>query len=207
MSRLVVLVLCLLLTGTQASARIDLYEGLTQPEDMPAPVKRSSKVLLDVPQVWQGKQPWCVPASVAMVLAYYGRDVTPARLKGLAEERKHVSQRNQWATSWLDMQDGLKRIGESWKIRHFPNTEAGFTEGLRQIKRSLRRGRPVLIDVDLLTGHTFVVVGYNEKDQLLYIRDPLLKDGRMRVLSYWTVRKNWHNRALARTRSAFFSAP
>jgi hypothetical protein len=105
------------------------------------------------------------------------------------------------------MQDGLKRIGESWKIRHFPNTEAGFAEGLRQIKRSLRRGRPVLIDVDLLTGHTFVVVGYNEKDQLLYIRDPLLKDGRMRVLSYWTVRKNWHNRALARTRSAFFSSP
>ncbi len=207
MFRLLLLVLCLSALGVEAHAKIGLRAGLTQPEDMPAPVKRRDKVFLDVPQIWQGKEPWCVPASVAMALAYYGADHSPAKLKALAEGHKHVSQRNIWVTSWLDMQKGLRKIGANWKIRHYPNTRAGFSEGLRDIQRSLRRGRPVLIDVDLLTGHTFVVVGFNDAEQLLYFRDPLLKDGRMRKLSYWTLHDNWHNRAMARTRSAFFTSP
>lgn len=207
MVRVVFIAVCLMLTTLSAEAKIGLRQGLTQPDEMPMPVKRSGLVMLDVPQVAQGKEPWCVPASVSMALAYLGQDVSPARLKQLAEGHKHESRRNVWVTSWLDMQTGLKRIGARWKIKHYQNTQAGFSAGLRDIKRSLRRGRPVLIDVDLLTGHTFVVIGYNDAEQALYIRDPLLKDGRYRVLSYWTVRENWHNRALARTRSAFFSSP
>ncbi|MDJ0638308.1 MAG: C39 family peptidase [Paracoccaceae bacterium] len=207
MSRLAGLVLCLILAGTTASAKIDLYQGLVQPEQIPAPVKRSDRVFLDVPQVAQGKEPWCVPASVSMALAYYGQDISPARLKDLAEGHKHVSQRNIWVTSWLDMKEGLRRIGAKWKIKHYPKTEGGFRKGLRDIKRSLRRGRPVLIDVDLLTGHTFVITGYDDEQKIVYIRDPLLKDGRIRILSYWTLYQNWHNRRLARTRSAFFTSP
>lgn len=207
MVRAFLILMLLSLAGVPAEAKIGLRQGLTQPEDVPRPVKRSDLVLLDVPQVAQGKQPWCVPASVSMALAYYGEDVSPARLKHLAESHKHESQRNVWVTSWLDMQKGLRRIGARWKIRHYRNTHAGFVDGMRDIKRSLRRGRPVLIDVDLLTGHTFVVIGFNDAEQVLYIRDPLLKDGRYRVLSYWTVREHWHNRALARTRSAFFTSP
>ena len=65
----------------------------------------------------------------------------------------------------------------------------------------------MLVDVDLLTGHTFVIVGYDDKEQVLYFRDPLLKDGRQRILSYGMLYKNWHNRAMARTRSAFFTRP
>ncbi len=164
-------------------------------------------VFLDVPQVSQGKQPWCVPASVAMALAYYGQDVSPARLKQLAEAHKHPSKRNTYVTSWLDMQEGLRKIGARWTIEHYPNTRAGFFEGLRDIKRSLGRGRPVLIDVDLLTGHTFVIVGYDDDEQVLYFRDPLLKDGRQRILSYGMLYENWNNRAMARTRSAFFTRP
>jgi uncharacterized protein YvpB len=174
---------------------------------MPKPGKRRNEVFLDVPQVSQGMQPWCVPASVAMALAYYGQEVSPARLKQLAESHKHPSQRNVHVTSWLDMQRGLKKIGARWTIEHYPNTLAGFQDGLRDIKRSLDRGRPVLVDVDLLTGHTFVIVGYNDKEQVLYFRDPLLKDGRQRILSYGMLYQNWHNRALARTRSAFFTRP
>ena len=201
------LILCLSLFTSDAAAKIGLRQGLTQPEDMPAPVNRSGMVFLDVPQVSQGKQPWCVPASVAMALAYFGEDISPAQLKALAEGHKHESQRNVWVTSWLDMQKGLKRIGSDWTIKHYKNTPKGFTKGLRDIKRSLRRGRPVLIDVDLLTGHTFVIVGYNDKEEVLYFRDPLLKDGRQRILSYRTLYENWHNRSLSRTRSAFFTSP
>lgn len=207
MLRLPLLLLCLVFFTADASAKIDLRQGLTQPEDMPKPVKRTDRVFLDVPQVSQGRQPWCVPASVAMALAYYGQDVSPARLKQLAESNKPESQRNVWVTSWLDMQAGLRRIGARWKIKHYRNTTQGFSEGLRDIKRSLRRGRPVLIDVDLLTGHTFVIVGFDEKKRVFYFRDPLLKDGRQRILSYRTLYDNWHNRAMARTRSAFFTYP
>lgn len=191
--------------GAEATAKIDLYQGLVQPEEVPEPIISSDLVILDVPQRSQLMEPWCVPASVSMVLAYYGRDLSPAQVKHMAEDFKHPAKRNVWVTSWLDMQEGLRRIGEKWEIRHYKKTKRGFSEGLREIKRSLRRGRPVLIDVDLLTGHTFVLVGYDDEKQIVYIRDPLLKDGRMRVLSYWTLYQDWHNRRLARTRSAFFS--
>lgn len=207
MLRLLPILFCLALTGLSAEAQIPLRAGLTQPEDMPKPVNRSDMVFLDVPQVSQGRQPWCVTASVSMALAYYGQDVSPARLKQLAEEHKHPSLRNVWVTSWLDMQEGLERIGAHWKIKHYPNNATGFRKGLRDIKRSLRRGRPVLVDVDLSTGHTFVIVGFNDKEQVFYFRDPLLKDGRQRILSYGMLYKNWHNRAMARTRSAFFTRP
>ena len=207
MFRLLLVASLISFSAFAAHAKIDLRQGLTALEDIPAPVKRSGKVFLDVPQVAQGKEPWCVPASVSMALAYYGQDISPARLKDLAEGHKHISQRNIWVTSWLDMKEGLRRIGAKWKIKHYPNTEAGFRKGLRDIKRSLRRGRPVLIDVDLLTGHTFVVTGYDDEKKAVYIRDPLLKDGRIRILSYWTLYQNWHNRTLARTRSAFFTSP
>ena len=207
MLRLSLIALSLVFGTVAAHAKIDLRQGLTAPEDIPAPVKRSGKVFLDVPQVAQGKEPWCVPASVSMALAYYGQDISPARLKDLAEGHKHISQRNIWVTSWLDMKEGLRRIGAKWKIKHYPKTESGFRKGLRDIKRSLRRGRPVLIDVDLLTGHTFVITGYDDAKKIVYIRDPLLKDGRIRILSYWTLYQNWHNRRLARTRSAFFTSP
>lgn len=207
MVRFALIVALLALSSTQVAAKIDLRAGLTQPENMPKPGKRSNRVFLDVPQVSQGKEPWCVPASVAMALSYYGEDYSPKQLKTLAEQHKHPSQRNVWETSWLDMQKGLSKIGASWKIKHYRNTPDGFRIGMRDIKRSLRRGRPVLIDVDLLTGHTFVVVGYDDDKQVLYFRDPLLDDGRMRTLPYATLFKNWHNRALARTRSAFFTRP
>ncbi len=205
--RRILFLICCLVFAAEASAKIDLRQGLTQPDEMPKPVNRAGMVFLDVPQVSQGRQPWCVPASVSMALAYYGDEVSPARLKALAEGHKHESRRNVWVTSWLDMQEGLKRIGARWKIRHYKNTPDGFAKGLRDIKRSLRRGRPVLVDVDLLTGHTFVIVGFNDAEEVLYFRDPLLKDGRQRILSYRTLYENWHNRALSRTRSAFFTEP
>ena len=207
MIRLSVLLLCLIFCGIPAFAKIDLYQGLVQPEEVPRPVQSASLVVLDVPQRSQLMEPWCVTASVSMVLAYYGRELSPAQIKHVAEDWNHPLKRNVWVTSWLDMQEGLRRIGEKWEIRHYEKTKRGFQKGLRDIKRSLRRGRPVLIDVDLLTGHTFVLVGYDDDKQIVYIRDPLLKDGRMRVLSYWTLYRDWHNRRLARTRSAFFSEP
>ena len=66
MLRLPTLLVCLALAGTAAQAQIDLRAGLTQPEDMPTFGKRRGMVMLDVPQVSQGREPWCVPASVAM---------------------------------------------------------------------------------------------------------------------------------------------
>jgi ABC-type bacteriocin/lantibiotic exporter with double-glycine peptidase domain len=207
MLRFPILLFFALLWASAAPAKIDLYQGLVPFDEVPAPVQSNDRVILAVPQRSQLMEPWCVTASVSMVLAYYGRDLSPAQVKQVAEDWKHPALRNVWVTSWLDMQEGLKRIGEDWEIRTYPKTRAGFSKGMREIKRSLRRGRPVLIDVDLLTGHTFVVAGYDDRKEVVYIRDPLLKDGRMRVLSYATLLQDWHNRRLARTRSAFFSKP
>lgn len=207
MLRLPILLLLCLLWATAAPAKIDLYQGLVQFEEVPDPIQTNRLTVLAVPQRSQNMEPWCVTASVSMVLAYYGRELSPGQVKRVAEDWKHPANRNVWVTSWLDMQEGLKRIGEDWEIRTYPKTTAGFWKGMREIKRSLRRGRPVLIDVDLLTGHTFVIAGYDDEKEVVFIRDPLLKDGRMRVLSYATLYRDWHNRKVARTRSAFFSKP
>ena len=84
-------------------------------------------------------------------------------------------------------------------------TDAGFEIGLVDIKKSLRDGHPVMIDVHLGQGHTFVIMGYNDRDKVVYIRDPDLAASHSRILSYRELLVSWHNHRFSDSRSAFFS--
>ena len=197
----------LLLAGCGASAGIGWTQGVVDIGKLPQPTASPSAVYLDVPHISQGHRPWCVPVSACMVLRYFGKDVEPADLKHRAESHKPEHKRNRNFTYWADMNVALRSIGEHWTIRNYRKTESGFRQGLNDIRRSLRRGRPVLIDVHLREGHTFVVAGFSDEDEVVYIRDPLLTSGSARILKYADLRSDWHNHRFGNSRSAFFSSP
>ena len=105
------------------------------------------------------------------------------------------------------MQHALREIGENWTIRDYPRTAEGFDRGLEDVKASLRAGNPVMIDVHLDDGHTFVLIGFDDTKKVVYIRDPALNGSDSRVLSYDALAASWHNHRFGPGRSAFFSRP
>lgn len=195
----------MLLAARLATAEIGWREGVANRSQIPHPIISRELVVLDVPHISQGSNPLCVPTSSAMILAYYGEDHDKWDLKKLAENYKPASKRNVDFTYWVDMQHAVKEIGRRWTIKSYPKTNGGFSRGLNDIRRSLRAGKPVMIDVHLDVGHTFVLAGFDDAKQLMYIRDPLLRPSQMRVLSYSKLRDDWHNHRFGPDRSAFYT--
>lgn len=202
-------VLALLLVtafSTASYAEIGWRDGAILHSKLPAPALTKSYVRLDVPHMRQ-RDNLCVPTSAAMVIKYFGENVDPVELKMLAENHKPKDQRNSTFTYWSDVNYALKKYGYKWQIRSYPKSNSGFRSGLRDIKRHLRKGRPVLIDVHQDEGHTFVVMGFNDEAEVVYVRDPNLSRKKSRILSYAVLKQNWHNHRFANNRSAFFAIP
>jgi Peptidase_C39 like family len=194
----------LALGATQAAAEMGQNTGVVPHGRIPAAVVSDAVVRLDVPHIRQ--QPdLCVPTSSAMILRYFGETHDPARLKALAEEHKPLSRRNKTFTYWVDMRHALAQLGKNWRIGDYAKTDAGFEDGLADIRRSLRANNPVMIDVHLGPGHTFVVMGYNHPEKVFYVRDPNLPESYSRVLPYNILQASWHNHQFANSRSAFYS--
>lgn len=189
-----------------SSAEIQLSTGVTQSQSIPGPTRSYARVVLNVP--YMAQKPWhCVPTSAAMILAYYGRGHDPDDLKKRAEDYKPQVSRNVQFTLWRDMLHALKEIGERWEIRDYPKTPEGFRKGLDDIKDALRSGNPVMIDVHLDAGHTFVLIGFDDTQKVVFIRDPALRSTESRVLSYDVLEGAWHNHRFGPERSAFFARP
>mgnify|MGYP002083458440 FL=1 len=142
-----------------------------------------------------------------MVLRYFGESYDPVVLKRYAEEHKPKAKRNRDFTYWSDMQTGLKKIQKYWRIQNYSKDVSGFEQGLGHIKHSLRAGKPVLIEVHLGPGHTFVVMGYNDDQEVVYVRDPGISASRSRMLSYGELLESWHNHKFHNSRSALFANP
>ena len=188
----------------RASAEMQERTGVVAHRHIPMPVVSDAVARLDVPHIRQ-LPGLCVPTSSAMILKYFGEAHDPVRLKTLAEEHKPAAQRNTAFTYWVDMRHALRRIGKEWTIREYMKTDAGFDQGLADIKRSLRANHPVMIDVHLGVGHTFVVMGYNDREKIAYVRDPNLASSESRALPYDELLRSWHNHKFASSRSAFYS--
>lgn len=198
-----VMISAFVLVASAVNAEITSREGAVSHRKLPTPGISATHVRLDMPHLRQGHD-LCVPTSAAMILRYFGEKHDPRQLKALAENHKPLSQRNSF-TYWRDMEHALRQIGHKWKIRGFARTDAGFRSGLSAIKKNLRRGLPVMIDVHQDAGHTFVVMGYDDAKQVVYIRDPNIPGSQSRVLSYAVLRENWHDHRFGPNRGAFFA--
>lgn len=194
----------LLLLAGQAFAEMSFREGQIAHRKLPPAQVSDALVRLDVPHIRQGTN-LCVPTSAAMVLRYFGEDADPHALKALAEGHKPQARRNRDFTYWADMNHALRQLGYRWRIKDYPRTNAGFSAGMRDMRAHLRKGLPVLIDVHMGPGHTFVVMGYDDARQLVFVRDPDIPGNRSRQISYANLRDNWHNHQFGPSRSAFFA--
>ncbi|MDU8927798.1 C39 family peptidase [Alisedimentitalea sp. MJ-SS2] len=188
---------------TAARAEIGWNNGAIAHRKLPPPEISRSFVRLDVPHMRQGRD-LCVPTSAAMILRYFGEKHDPRALKALAENHKPIAQRNSF-TYWRDMDHALRQIGHRWKIRDFARTDAGFNQGLNALRKHLRQGLPAMIDVHQDEGHTFVVMGFDDTRQVVFVRDPNLPKSRSRILSYAQLKDSWHNHRFGPHRSAFFA--
>lgn len=191
--------------SAQQNQGITFEDGVVAVKDLPKPTISDDLVLLNVPHIKQ--RPWhCVPTSAAMVIRYFGGNVGPDQLKKLAEAEKPIEERNVKFTLWNDLLPVMKTNSLDWKIKGYPKTIEGYENGLADLKASLRKDLPVLMDVHMGNGHTFVVIGFDDHQEKIYIRDPSLPGNQARVLTYDQIQRHWHNHRFGNNRSLFFTA-
>lgn len=141
----------------------------------------------------------CVPTSASMVLEYFGCPITPRELKVLSRKKKYDPTKefkDFTFTMFNDLVFGMSKLGINWKINNYQNTRSGANSGLADIKASIDKGNPVLIDTSIYKGHTFVVCGYNNEAQDLIVIDPNIDAPGIRVISYKVVEQIWNSRCV-----------
>jgi len=138
-------------------------------------LKSRDKVELAVPFKAQERL-LCVPTSASMVLAFYGDEQSPRKLKMLSQGayfRPSAPFRDYSITPYVKLVRGVRTLGYRWSISDYEMTPDGFSKGLAQLKSDLRAGHPALVDISNRgIGHTIVVAGFDDSLGLIYFVDP-----------------------------------
>jgi peptidase C39-like protein len=92
-----------------------------------------------------------------------------------------------------DLISGLHTLGYSWEEVHYADNVNGLWQGIEQIENSLDRGIPVLIDTSTGIGHTFVVAGYSQSEQSLYVVDASLPAPGVRTVTFGELENIWNS--------------
>jgi len=162
-----------------------------------APEFSETRTVLAVPHIQQ-ETLLCVPTAAAMVLAFYGDQQPPRRLKVLASGGSYDPNApfsDYSITLYRDIVRAVQTLGYSWVERSYPNTDSGFTDGIALIESEIRNGRPVLADVTAPEGHTFVVSGFDTIARKLLVTDPNRPAPGQRWLGYEKFQAIWNERA------------
>jgi len=126
---------------------------------------------LPIPYYNQGNTSWCVPASMAMILKYFGKNI---HQWDIAQSWDFDRNSNQW--SFIDQKRNV--------IEYFSNNGLLVNEIQKipiTIKNQIQNGRPVFLSISGIslpffdkTGHTIVIVGYENYGDgyKFYINDP-----------------------------------
>lgn len=133
--------------------------------DALSPGERKVVHLTNVP-FYPNNTDQCGPASLASILNFWNKDVTPEELKSqVYVQRLHGSLP-------MDMLPALKHYGLDGKI---------ISGSYESVKAELRAGRPLIAYLDFGTrshpiGHYVVVTGYDDQRGGLYIHSAMRKD-------------------------------
>ena len=186
------------LLGVAGPTSVGPDTGVVQSgEEMPAPALSRQRVFLSVPHIRQERN-LCVPTAAAMVLSYFGDAREPRELKVLSRGRAYDPDApfdDFTRTWWRDLNTGLRTLGYRWHETLYPDDTAGFYEGLEAIRVSLQRELPVLVDVALYGSHTFLIVGYDDERETVFINDPNVPSPGLRILSYRQLESIWNGRS------------
>ena len=117
----------------------------------------------------------CGPASLHMVLAYYGIEATEKELARLSSStRKHGVETY-----------GLLRAARAYGVKGFVKDRASFSDLRAHV---LKKGMPVIVDwFSTNDGHYSVVVHLDKK--FIYLQDPEIRG--IRKMSMETFRRVW----------------
>ena len=184
-------------TGIPAVAKKALVTdrtGILTSSQIPAVATSETSTFLALPHIRQEPE-LCVPTSAAMVLSYFGDPHPPRQLKVLSRGRIYDPDKpfkDFTITWWRDLISGMKQLGYSWSERGFRNDSRGFRAGIEAIKVSLRSGNPILVDVALFRSHTFVIVGYDDEQKLIYFNDPNIPKPGIRRLTFEQLESIWN---------------
>jgi predicted double-glycine peptidase len=132
--------------------------------------------LLHVPHYLQSDDSTCGPASLRMVMAYYGLELSE---KDLADASGHSYESGCRSE---DMASAAKNLGFDVYLKNNSTIE--------DLSRLVNAGAPVIVDWfcgDPPEGHSSVVIGVNDKN--IYILDPYLEE--MRVVPKEDFRRCW----------------
>lgn len=132
--------------------------------------------LLDVPHYLQSDDSTCGPASLRMVMAFYGLEISEEDLAGACGHSYELGCRSE------DMACAAKSLGFDVHLKNNSTIE--------ELSRLVNAGAPVIVDWfcgDPPEGHSSVVVGVSDKN--IYILDPYLEE--MRVVAKEDFRRCW----------------
>ena len=140
----------------------------------------------------------CVPTSAGMILAYYGDQQSPRKLKTLAK-RAAYDPREPFSdfsiTKYQDILVAVGKLGYDWAERSLSDDKAGFDTGIKLIRSELALRHPVMIDLSIPYGHTVVVSGLNDDQRTITVIDPEQAAPGKIVLSFDQLRGYWSEKA------------
>lgn len=123
----------------------------------------SIRYIANIPMVNQGQTAYCVPATMARVLQFYGYDVHTHALAMLANthEQQHVFD---GGTTHQDMHRAMRRItdGSPFRLRELSNDRPAT------IRQAIESGLPI---VWLIPGHMRLLIGICEQDREIVYSD------------------------------------
>jgi Peptidase_C39 like family len=144
-------------------------------QSLPGP--RAGAVALDVAHQPQAPHQ-CVPTAAAIALEYYGRRVDPARLWALGRPPDCPYT----GMSFVDLVRATDALGFTWFTMSYPATPDGFAAGVRDLIRSVRRRRPVIVSIDMgPNGHAVLVHAYDARVSTVSWVDPSACAGEVAV--------------------------
>jgi len=153
-----------------ATTLISLTSGLVR-TGVDGTNELSAFYVYEVPYVHQNDTYWCGPASLTMVLNYWGVNVTQQEV----------------AAEIYDPATNLTYISEmkSYPQQHGFNTEE-LNGSLTHLKRWIKKGAPLIVlqkfSLQNAYGHYRTIVGYNDENELVITFDPSL--GRNHNITY-----------------------
>ena len=132
--------------------------------------------LLDVPHYLQSDDSTCGPASLRMVMSFYGLDLSEEDLAGACGHSYELGCKSE------DMACAARELGFEVLLKN--------NSTIDELSRLVNAGVPVIVDWfcgDPPEGHSSVVIGVSEKN--IYILDPYLEE--MRVVAKEDFRRCW----------------
>ena len=147
---------------------IKLIRQVIQEEELPN--------LLDVPHYIQSDDSTCGPASLRMVMGFYGLDISEKDLAGACGHTYELGCRSE------DMACAAEALGFDVILKN--------NSTISELSQIVNSGFPVIVDWfcgDPPEGHSSVVIGVDEKH--IYILDPYLEE--MRKVTKEDFRRCW----------------